>query len=78
MDLGEHMLLNLFSSGGASNSDLPIDSSYRNVTPMALTMQSMVGGRLTATPWPLRYEPFNHEPHNGLYRQQPVLEYRYG
>ena len=35
-------------------------------------------GRLTATPWPLHYGPFNYEPHNGLYRAQPVLEYRYG
>ncbi|MFN0252771.1 MAG: metallophosphoesterase [Kofleriaceae bacterium] len=77
MDLGDHMLLNLFSSGGADNADLPIDSSYRNVTPMALTMKT-VDGRLTATPWPLAYQPFNYEPHNGLYRQQPVLEYRYG
>lgn len=77
MDLGDHMLLNLFSSGGADNTDLPIDSSYRNVTPMALTMQTM-NGRLTATPWPLQYQPFNFEPHNGLYRQHPVMEYRYG
>lgn len=77
MDLGEHMLLNLFSSGGADNADLPIDSSYRTVTPMALSMQTM-SGRLTATPWPLKYGPFNHEPHNGLYRHQPVLQYRYG
>ncbi len=77
MDLGEHMLLNLFSAGGADNADLPYDSSYRNVTPMALTMKTMQG-RLTATPWPLDYGPFNYEPHNGLYRAQPVLEYRYG
>ena len=77
IDLGEHMLLNLFSSGGSDNADLPRESSYRNVTPMALTMQT-IAGRLTATPWPLRYGPFNHAPHNGLYRIQPVLEYRYG
>ncbi len=76
-DLGEHMLLNLFSSGGADNADLPFDSSYRTVTPMALTMQAG-HGQMTATPWPLRYQPFNYEPHNGLYRRQPVLEYRYG
>jgi hypothetical protein len=34
--------------------------------------------RLSVTPWPLQYHPFNYEPHNGLYRRQPVLEYRYG
>ncbi len=76
-DLGEHMLFNLFSSGGGDNADLPIDSSYRLVTPMALSMQS-VAGRLTATPWPLDYQPFNYAPHNGLYRPQQVLEFRYG
>jgi hypothetical protein len=76
-DLSDHMLLTLFSSGGADNTDLPIDSSYRTVTPMALSMQA-VQGQISATPWPLNYQPFNYEPHNGLYRPQRVLEYRYG
>ena len=26
-------------------------------------------GRLAATPWPLQYQMFNYEPHNGLYRR---------
>jgi len=76
-DLGDHVLLSLFSSGGADNADLPYDSSYRAVTPMALAMQA-TDGKLTAQPWPLHYQPFNYAPHNGLYRPQPVLEYRYG
>ncbi len=76
-DLGEHVLVSLFSSGGAENADLPFDSSYREVTPVALTMLA-AQGQLTATSWPLRYQPFNYEPHNGLYRRQPVLDYRYG
>lgn len=76
-DLGESMLLNLFSAGGAENADLPYDSAYRSVTPMALSVIAEAG-KLTATPWPLHYQPFNYEPHNGLYRRQPVLEYRYG
>ena len=76
-DLGEHVLLSLFSSGGAENADLPEDSSYRSVTPMALSMLASQG-RLAATPWPLKYQMFNFEPHNGLYRPQPVLDYRYG
>lgn len=76
-DLGDHVLLSLFSSGGADNADLPFDSSYRAVTPMALAMQA-TDGKLTAQPWPLHYQPFNYAPHNGLYRPQPVLEYRYG
>ncbi len=75
-DLGEHLLLDLFSAGGFDNSDLPADSSYRTVTPMALTVEYGEGAP-RATPWPLHYRPFNFEPHNGLYRAQPVLEYRY-
>jgi hypothetical protein len=75
-DLGEHLLLNLFSAGGHDNCDLPFDSSYRAVTPMALTVQYGHGAP-TATPWPLHYQPFNYEPHNGLYRPQPLLEFRY-
>lgn len=75
-DVGDHLLLDLFSAGGADNCDLPPDSSYRAVTPMALTVQYGHGTPI-ATPWPLHYKPFNHAPHNGLYRPQPLLEYRY-
>jgi hypothetical protein len=75
-DLGEHLLLDLFSAGGFDNADLPLDSTYRAVTPMALTVQYGAGAPI-ATPWQLHYRPFNYEPHNGLYRVRPVLEYRY-
>jgi hypothetical protein len=75
-NLGEHMLLNLFSAGGSDNADLPIDSSYREITPMALSFQ-LGPGRGIAMPWQLSYQPFNYAPHNGLYRPQPILEFRY-
>ena len=75
-DFGNRMLLDLFSAGGFDNEDLPVDSSYRTVTPMALTVQYGQGTPI-ATPWPLHYRPFNFAPHNGLYRPQPLLEYRY-
>ena len=75
-DLGQHRLLNLFSAGGEDNCDLPAHSSYRKVTPMALTMQ-FGEGTPTATPWPLEYHSFNYPPHNGLYRPHPVLPFRY-
>jgi hypothetical protein len=77
-DLGEHVLLDLFSAGGRDNDDLPIDSSYRTVTPMAITVQYVPGLPPTVTPWPIDYRPFNFAPHNGLYRPQPLLEFRYG
>jgi hypothetical protein len=75
-DFGDRMLLDLFSAGGFDNDDLPIDSSYRTVTPMALSVQYGQGTPV-ATPWPIHYRPFNFAPHNGLYRPQPLLEYRY-
>jgi hypothetical protein len=77
-DLGEHVLIDLFSAGGADNDDLPSDSSYRRVTPMAMTVQYGDGPTPIITPWPINYRPFNFEPHNGLYRAQPLIEYRYG
>jgi hypothetical protein len=75
-DMGDRVLLDLFSAGGFDNADLPIDSSYRAVTPMALTVVHGQGTPVV-TPWPLHYRPFNFPPHNGLYRPQPGLEYRY-
>jgi hypothetical protein len=75
-DLGDRLLLTVFSAGGGSNADLPAESSYRTVTPMALSLQ-YGQGTPTATPWPIEYAPFNYAPHNGLYRAQPVLEFRY-
>lgn len=77
-DTGEHMLLNLFSAGGKDNCDLPKNSSYRTVTPMALSMHYGYGNRIpTATPWALQYHAFNYPPHNGLYRPHPVLPIKY-
>ncbi len=74
-DLGDRQLLNLFSAGGADNRDLPLDSSYRRVVPMALTIVADAAGQ-RAVPWPIEYQPFNYPVHNGLYRPQPLLEYR--
>jgi hypothetical protein len=75
-DLGDRLLLTVFSAGGHDNEDLPHHSSYRVVTPMALTLQ-FGHGTPTATPWAIAYRSFNYEPHNGLYRPQPLLDFRY-
>ena len=76
-DLGEHLLLNLFSSGGARQRRPPgrlvVPHRHADGAHHARTAR----GPPTATPWPLHYQPFNYEPHNGLYRRQPVLEFRY-
>jgi len=66
--VGNHRLYTLFSAGGKANNDLPSESRYRNVTPMALTILCEPGGAASAVPWPLDYEPFTSAKHNGLYR----------
>ncbi len=76
-DLGDRLLLNLFSAGGHDNCDLPRDAAYRSVTPMALTIQHGPGAPPHATPWRIDYQPFNYDVHNGLHRVQPLLEFRY-
>jgi len=76
-DLGDRLLLNLFSAGGWDNNDLPVDASYRAVTPMALTIHHRPE-ESRAVPWPIQYQPFNYEVHNGLHRPAPLLEFRYG
>jgi hypothetical protein len=75
-DLGDRLLLNVFSAGGHDNNDLPEGAPYRKVTPMALTILHG-NGPTRAIPWPIAYQPFNHAPHNGLHRAQPLLEFRY-
>ncbi len=69
-DVADRQLLSVFSAGGHDNPDLPGDSRYRTVTPMALSVRHHGVGRgeQTATPWPLRYQPFGHGAHNGLHR----------
>jgi hypothetical protein len=66
-DLGDRALHSLFSAGGHDNPDLPAESRYRSVTPMALTVRYEAGDAI-AIPWPLRYQPFVTAPNNGLYR----------
>jgi hypothetical protein len=66
--LPSHRLYTLFSAGGRDNADLPQDSRYRNVTPMALTIHAEPHGSSTAVPWPIEYEPFVTGQYNGFYR----------
>ncbi len=75
--LGDRLLLNLFSAGGHDNNDLPPDASYRRVTPMALTIHHRPE-ESRAVPWPIQYEPFNYDVHNGLHRVAPLLPFSYG
>ncbi|MEJ7603955.1 MAG: metallophosphoesterase family protein [Kofleriaceae bacterium] len=66
-DVAQRRLHTLFSAGGHDNPDLPTDSRYRAVVPMALTIQRTADS-IRATPWPIQYQPFGNATHNGLYR----------
>ncbi len=70
-------LLNLFSAGGADNNDLPDNSSYRDVTPMALTL-SIVDGQTKATPWPINWQLFNDPDRNAFFKSPPEIEHKVG
>jgi hypothetical protein len=60
-------LITLFSAGGENNHDLPERSSYRQVTPMALTL-SYENGKSQITPWPIEYATYNDPQRNAFFR----------
>ncbi len=69
----EHIrLVTLFSVGGTDNDDLPLFSSYRFVTPMALTV-TYDDGEIELTPWAIDYERFVQPEHNRFYAARPEL-----
>jgi hypothetical protein len=74
-DSGGATLLNVFSAGGTNNGDLPDDSSYREVTPMALTIEMDSEGS-TVTPWVIDYEQFNDPDRNAFFARPPEIEHR--
>ena len=70
-------LLSLFSAGGAENNDLPPDSSYRSVTPMAATIR-LEGGSAQVTPWLIDYKRFNDPKRNRFFASPPEIEHKVG
>lgn len=72
VDDGNNLLLSLFSAGGKYNDDLPQDSSYRDVTPKALTIEYR-DGDMTATPWEIDYESFNSPVFNRFFSAAPPI-----
>ncbi len=73
--LSKTTLLNLFSAGGHDNADLPANSSYREVTPMALTMR-VKDGVNTVTPWAIDYEHFNSPDRNAFFASSPEIQHK--
>jgi hypothetical protein len=70
-------LITLFSAGGADNNDLPPESSYRSVTPMAATIR-LEGGTAQITPWLIDYERFNDPRRNRFFASPPEIEHKIG
>ncbi len=60
-------LLTLFSAGGVANEDLPADSNYRDVRPMALTI-TRSAGETKVTPWAIDYRAYQGPERNAFFR----------
>jgi hypothetical protein len=68
-------LITLFSAGGADNDDLPEGSSYRSVTPMALSMTHQ-DGVTELVPFRLDWAKYNDPEHNGFFKTQMEIQHR--
>jgi len=66
-------VLTLFSAGGANNSDLPERSSYRKVTPSAMTIRYRTG-RADIEPWVIDYASYNDPALNEFFNDDPDLD----
>jgi len=65
-------LLTVFSAGGVANDDVPEDSNYRDVRPMALTIARR-DGETTVTPWAIDYRSYQRPELNGFFATDPSL-----
>ncbi len=70
-------LISLFSAGGADNDDLPPESSYRTVSPMAATIR-LEEGTAQVTPWLIDYKRFNDPKRNRFFATPPEIEHKTG
>ncbi len=69
------LLISLFSAGGADNHDLPPESSYKSVTPMAMTLHYK-DGQSQIVPWKIDYASYNDPERNRFYQAPAELEHR--
>jgi hypothetical protein len=68
-------VLTVFSAGGAANGDLPKESTYREVTPMVVTM-TWDNGATKITPWTPDWESYNDPERNAFFKLPPEIEQR--
>jgi uncharacterized tellurite resistance protein B-like protein len=71
------LLITLFSAGGNDNKDLPADSSYRSVTPMAMTVKYK-DGKSEIIPWKIDYARYNSAGTNKFFESRPEIEHQQG
>ncbi len=69
------LLISLFSAGGHDNHDLPPDSSYRSVTPKAMTLR-VKDGSSEITPWLIDYQAYNNPDKNRFFQAAPEIKHR--
>jgi hypothetical protein len=74
-DSDDGRLITLFSAGGAENADLPAASSYRDVTPMALTIHHG-DGVARVVPWTPDWRSYNDPERNAFFKVAPEIEIR--
>lgn len=70
-------LVTVFSAGGRDNGDLPEDSSYRDVTPMALTIHhdgADSGAKIS--PWAPDWASYNDPERNAFFKVPPEIPLR--
>ncbi|PRQ02651.1 metallophosphoesterase family protein [Enhygromyxa salina] len=67
-------LLTVFSAGGIDNDDIPADSNYRDVRPMALTI-TRTNGEVKATPWAIDYGRYQSPELNAFREREPEIEF---
>jgi hypothetical protein len=68
-------LVTVFSAGGKDNGDLPAESTYRDVTPMALTItHDEANARIV--PWTPDWKSYNDPERNAFFRVAPEIEHR--
>ncbi len=65
-------LLTVFSAGGVANDDVPEDSNYRDVRPMALTI-TRKDGETSVTPWAIDYRSYQSPELNGFFASDASL-----
>jgi uncharacterized tellurite resistance protein B-like protein len=66
-------LFTVFSAGGSANEDLPKDSNYRDVRPMALTIKQEAG-KISAAPWQIDYRKYQDPELNAFFRSEPEID----